>query len=104
MDIFSACLNDTDQSYNYADNCYHNTNDTQKHFNHQIMYLSLYFPSVSPPRYWKSSKRKTFWRKANRYPFEITLIFVSYTKARTEYTKLEEKTNKIQNIYTDKRT
>ena len=104
MDIFSACLNDTDQSYNYADNCYHDTNDTQKHFNHQIMYLSLYSPSVSPPRYWKSSKRKTFWRKANRYPFEITLIFVSYTKARTEYTKLEEKTNKIQNIYTDKRT
>ena len=68
------------------------------------MYLSLYFPSVSPPRYWKSSKRKTFWRKANRYPFEITLIFVSYTKSRTEYTKLEEKTNKIQNIYTDKWT
>ena len=118
MVIFSAGLNDADQSHNYTDNCYHNTNDTQKHFNHQIMYLSLYFPSVSPPRYWKSSKRKsplpsgskesskrkTFWRKANRYPFEITLIFVSYTKARTEYTKLEEKTNKIQSIYTDKRT
>ena len=104
MSMFLTGLYDTDQSYNYADNCYHNTNDTQKHFNHQIMYLSLYFPSVSPPRYWKSSKRKTFWRKANRYPFEITLIFVSYTKARTEYTKLEEKTNKIQNIYTDKRT
>ena len=62
------------------------------------------FPIVSPPLILEALKMQTFWRKANRYPFEITLIFVSYTKARTDYTKLEEKTNKIQNIYTDKRT
>lgn len=68
------------------------------------MYLSLYFPSVPPPLILEVLRMYSFWRKANRYPFEITLIFVSYTKARTEYTKLEEKTNKIQNIYTDKRT
>ena len=48
--IFSASLNNTDKRNNYADNCYNNTNDTHSNFWHQIMYLSLYFPFVPPPK------------------------------------------------------
>ena len=70
MFIFSVGLNDTDERNNYADNCYNNTNDAHKNFQHQIMYLSLYFPSVSPPEIQEVLKMQTFWRKANHYPFK----------------------------------
>ena len=44
---------------NYANNCHNNSNNTnnQSHrFSHRILYLSLHFPYVSPPQYWKFSK------------------------------------------------
>lgn len=44
---------------NYANNCHNNFNNTNNHyhrFSHRILYLSLHFPYVSPPQYWKFSK------------------------------------------------
>ena len=66
MFMFLIGLIDTDYCDNYTDNCYYNTNDC---FLHQIRYLSLYFPIVSPPKILEVLKMYSFWQKVNHLPF-----------------------------------
>ena len=72
MFMFPIGLSDIDNGNNYADNCYYNTDNTYDRFCHHILYLSLYFPLVSPPKILEVLRMYSLWRKANRLPFSVT--------------------------------
>ena len=61
-------LHDTDRGYDDTDDRNYNTGNPNHCFCH-LMYLSLNFPSVSPPIILEVLKMFPFWRKANRLPF-----------------------------------
>ena len=65
---FLTGLHDTDYGYDNTDNRNYNTGNPNHRFYH-LMYLSLNFPSVSPPIILEVLKMFPFWRKANRLPF-----------------------------------
>ena len=72
MFMFICGLHDTDHCDNDTDNCHYNTNNTDYAFQHHILYLSLYFPLVSPPKILEVLRMYSLWRKANRLPFSVT--------------------------------
>ena len=72
MFMFLCGLHDTDHRNNDTDNCHYNTNNTDYDFQHHILYLSLYFPLVSPPKILEDLRMYSLWRKANRLPFSVT--------------------------------
>ena len=78
MFMFTCGLYDTDYSNNDTNNRHHNTNNTDYYSKH-LLFLSLYFPFVSPPKYncWKFSKCTHFGKRrtANRFGSTHTLLY-----------------------------
>ena len=72
MFMFLCSLYDTDHCDNDTDNCHYNTNNTDYYIRHHILYLSLYFPFVPPPKILEALRMYSFWRKVNRLPFSLT--------------------------------
>ena len=65
---FPIGLHNTDHCYDDTDNRNYNAGNPNHRFYH-LMYLSLNFPSVSPPIILEALKMFPFWRRANRLPF-----------------------------------
>ena len=68
MFMFPCSLYDTDKRYDDTDDRNNNTDNAYHCFQH-LMYLSIDFPSVSPPIILEALKMSSFWRKVNRLPF-----------------------------------
>ena len=68
MFMFPCSLYDTDNRYDDTDDRNNNTDNAYHCFQH-LMYLSIDFPSVSPPIILEALKMSSFWRKVNRLPF-----------------------------------
>ena len=68
MFMFLSSLYDTDKRYDDTDDRNNNTDNAYHYFQH-LMYLSIDFPSVSPPIILEALKMSSFWRKVNRLPF-----------------------------------
>ena len=76
MFIFSVSLNDTAQRNNDINRCHYNTNDVYKDSKHQIMYLSLNFPFVSPPLIQEALKISDILAKGEPLPVLVTPMYL----------------------------
>lgn len=74
MFSFLTGLHNTDHCYDDTDNRNYNTGNPNHRFYH-LMYLSLNFPSVSPPIYWKFSKCSHFGERRTAYRFGSTHVY-----------------------------